>query len=61
MFVHNLMCVKSTITILLVFALIMLCFKFPDNYSETMKSAIAMVITFYFSHQTNKKVSDKNG
>lgn len=57
----NLMCVKSIITIAIVIAIIVLSFLYPDEYSETMRNAVTMIVTFYFTHQTNKQQgSDEN-
>ena len=41
-------------TILITIALIILAFKYPDLYNETFKSAVTMIVTFYFSHQIEK-------
>lgn len=53
------MCVKSVMTILLTIALIYLTIKYPDVYQDTFKSCVTMVVTFYFSHQINKR-SEEN-
>ena len=58
---NNLFCVKSIITIVLCSAFSVLCFIYPDVYTETMKTVIVSVITFYFTHQINKKEGDNNG
>lgn len=54
---------KSIITILLIGALVVLAFMYPDTYEETMKSAVTMVVTFYFAHQQEKlrKEFENNG
>lgn len=52
---NNLMCVKSIITILLVSALVVQSFVYPDAYAETFRNAVTMVVTFYFVHQNDKK------
>ena len=58
---NNLFCVKSIITIVLCLAFSVLCFIYPDVYTDTMKTVIVSVITFYFTHQINKKESENNG
>ena len=50
----NLFCVKSILTIILSTAFAALCFLYPETYSDTMKTIIVSVITFYFSHQIQK-------
>ena len=57
----NLFCVKSIITIVLCIAFSALCFIYPDVYTDTMKTVIVSVITFYFTHQINKKEGENNG
>lgn len=57
----NLLCVKSIITIVLCAAFSALCFMYPDTYTDTMKTVIVSVITFYFTHQINKKEGENNG
>lgn len=42
-------------TILITLALVILTFKYPDIYEETFKTAVAMIVTFYFSHQVEKR------
>lgn len=54
------MCVKSVITIILIVALVVLSFVFPQTYSETTKNAITMVVTFYFAHQNDKSRKGDN-
>ena len=56
----NLLCVKSIITIVISIAFSILCFLYPDDYTDTMKMIIVSVITFYFSHQTDKSNTNKN-
>lgn len=60
---HNLMCVKSLITIMLIGSLVVLSFIYPQTYEETLKSSVTMVVTFYFAHQNEKsqRKVDKNG
>ena len=58
---NNLFCVKSIITIVMCVAFAVLCFIYPDVYTDTMKTVIVSVITFYFTHQINKKESEDNG
>lgn len=50
----SLLCVKSIVTILVTMALCGLTFVYPDVYAETFKTAVTMVVTFYFSHQSQK-------
>lgn len=52
---ESLLCVKSIITILLIGALVILSFLYPEEYNETLKSSVTMVVTFYFAHQTEKR------
>lgn len=56
----NLFCVKSILTIILSTAFAILCFAYPETYSDTMKTVIVSVITFYFSHQISKS-NNSNG
>lgn len=56
----NLFCVKSILTIILSTAFAGLCFLYPDTYSDTMKTVIVSVITFYFSHQIGKQTTPDN-
>lgn len=51
---QNLLCVKSIITVALILALCVLCFIYPDQYSETLRNCVTMVVTFYFAHQQEK-------
>lgn len=53
--VKSLLCVKSIVTILVTIALCVLTYIYPDLYAETFKTAVTMVVTFYFSHQANKE------
>ena len=53
----NILCVKSILTIVLSVAFAILCFLYPADFTDTMKMVIVSVITFYFSHQTDKKNS----
>ena len=53
--VRSLLCVKSVVTVLVTIALCVLTYMYPDEYSETFKTAVTMVVTFYFSHQSQKK------
>lgn len=55
----NLFCVKSILTIILSAGFTVLCFLYPETYSDTMKTIIVSVITFYFSHQIQK--TNENG
>lgn len=54
----NLFCVKSILTIILSTAFSILCFLYPETYSDTMKTIIVSVITFYFSHQISKTAKE---
>lgn len=57
---RSLLCVKSIMTVCLTVVLCALCFLYPEEYSETMKNCITMVVTFYFAHQTEKNEVLKN-
>ena len=57
----NSLCVNSIITIVLCVAFSALCFMDPETYTDTMKTVIVSVITFYFTHQINKKEGENNG
>lgn len=59
-FVHNLLCVKSIITVVLIVTLATLAFMNPDEYKATIENLTYIVVTFYFSHQTNKKGDNDN-
>lgn len=52
---NSILCVKSIMTIILTVALVALTFRDPQEYAETFKTCVAMVVTFYFSHQIEKK------
>lgn len=56
----NILCVKSILTIVLSVAFAVLCFIYPEDYTDTMKMVIVSVITFYFSHQIDKKNAQKS-
>lgn len=56
----NILCVKSILTIVLSIAFSILCFLYPADFTDTMKMVIVSVITFYFSHQTDKKNAQKS-
>ena len=58
---QNLLCVKSIITIVLCVAFSALCFMYPEDYMETMKTVITSVITFYFAHQIGKSTTNQGG
>ena len=51
---RSLLCVKSIVTIIVTIALCVLTFLYPEEFMETFKTAVTMVVTFYFSHQSNK-------
>lgn len=57
---NGLLCVKSVMTIALTVMLCILVYLYPDSYAETFKSCIVMVVTFYFTHQIEKKGSDSD-
>lgn len=52
----SLVCVKSLMTIVLIVALVVLAFRCPSEYAETLKSSVTMVVTFYFAHQNDKSI-----
>lgn len=56
----NLMCVKSLITVVMCCTLAALAIMDPADYKTTMENLTYIIITFYFSHQTQKG-EDKNG
>jgi len=58
---NSLLCVKSIITIIIVVAASVLTFIFPEQMMDTFKSAVTMIITFYFAHQADKKGETTNG
>lgn len=51
---QNLLCVKSILTIVLAIGFTVLCFIYPEEYTDTMKTLVTSVVTFYFSHQIGK-------
>lgn len=51
---RSLLCVKSVVTVIVTIALCALTFIYPEAFTETFKTAVTMVVTFYFSHQSNK-------
>lgn len=53
---QSLLCVKSVITIMLVGSLVVLSFIYTEEYVETLKSCVTMVVTFYFAHQSDKQI-----
>lgn len=53
----SLLCVKSIMTIALTVMLCVMTYMYPDQYSETFKNCIVMIVTFYFAHQTAKEVA----
>lgn len=59
-FVHNLLCVKSIITVVLIATLATLAIMNPDEYKTTIENLTYIVVTFYFSHQSNKKGDSDN-
>lgn len=54
-YVKNLVCVKSIVTMVLTVALVVAVFMYPATYEETFKNAVTMVVTFYFAHQSEKR------
>lgn len=56
----NLMCVKSIMTIVLTVTLAVLAILYPDRFGDTLKDMCYIVVTFYFTHQINKR-DDKKG
>ena len=59
-FVHNLLCVKSIITVVLIATLATLAIMNPDEYKTTIENLTYIVVTFYFSHQSSKKGDNDN-
>lgn len=57
---NGLICVKSIMTIVLTVALCVLTFMYPEEYAETMKACVTMVVTFYFAHQVEKAEVKRN-
>lgn len=58
---NSLLCVKSIITIIIVLGATVATFIYPDQMMDTFKSAVTMIITFYFAHQIDKKGEANNG
>lgn len=56
----SLLCVKSIITIVVVIGATVATFVYPEAMMDTFKSAVTMVITFYFAHQTDKSQTQTN-
>ncbi len=57
---NSLLCVKSIMTIILTVALVIFTFRYPKDFIDTFKTCVVMVVTWYFSHQTNKKGNEDN-
>lgn len=57
----SLLCVKSIITIIIVLGATVATFIYPEQMMDTFKSAVTMIITFYFAHQIDKKGEVNNG
>lgn len=55
----NLMCVKSIMTIVLTVTLAVLAILYPDRFGDTLKDMCYIVVTFYFTHQINKRDEKK--
>lgn len=60
MIIKNLLCVKSIMTVILCIALVYLTIVYPEQYSDTFKSCVTMVVTFYFNYQQTKKQLERN-
>ena len=60
MIIKNLLCVKSIMTVILCIALVYLTIVYPEQYSDTFKSCVTMVFTFYFNYQQTKKQLERN-
>ena len=58
-FVHNLLCVKSIITVVLIVTLATLAIMNPDEYKTTIEN-LTYSCNILFSHQTNKKGDNDN-
>lgn len=54
---NNFLCVKSLLTIFLTVTFCVLTVKYPETYSETMKTLITTVVAFYFGTQFQKGVT----
>ncbi len=50
----NLMCVKSIVTIVMVCTLAALALIDPADYKTSLENLTYIIVTFYFSHQTEK-------
>lgn len=57
---NSLLCVKSVITIIIVLGATVATFIYPAQMMDTFKSAVTMIITFYFAHQIDKKGENLN-
>ena len=57
----SLLCVKSIMTIALTVMLCVMTYMYPDQYSETFKNCIVMIVTVYCAHQTAKEVAQDEG
>jgi hypothetical protein len=55
----NLMCVKSIMTIVLTVTLAVLAILYPARFGDNLKDMCYIVVTFYFTHQTNKQAEKK--
>lgn len=58
---NSLLCVKSIMTIALTVMLCVMTYMYPDQYSETFKNCIVMIVTFYFAHQQEKRGDQYEG
>lgn len=55
---RSFLCVKSIITVMLVATLSYLAIQNPEEYKETIINITYIIITFYFTYQSNKKKED---
>ena len=57
---NNLLCVKSLLTIIFSIGAIILTCLYPEEMLNTFQTSLTMIITFYFAHQYDKKLSSEN-
>lgn len=53
-YLKHFLCVKSIITVVMCCTLAALAILDPADYKTTMENLTYIIITFYFSHQTQK-------
>lgn len=53
-YLKHFLCVKSIITVVMCCTLAALAILDPAEYKTTMENLTYIIITFYFSHQTQK-------